>query len=114
MSLQVVKKMENALAFKGNSQDLPLSSSYEAAMEALSSLITHQKRGDPTPVAGKFGKLERMSIYLRILGLEEKNARLKIIHVAGTKGKVFYMEVIVDIFSRNQLLPLHLYLNSVI
>ncbi|KAI6669669.1 hypothetical protein NL676_004554 [Syzygium grande] len=28
-----------------------------------------------------------MSIYLRILGLEEKIAGLKIIHVAGTKGK---------------------------
>ncbi|KAI6673190.1 hypothetical protein NL676_001096 [Syzygium grande] len=87
MSLQVVEKMENELAFKGDCQDPPLSSSYEAAMEALSSLITHQKRGDRTPVAGKFGKLERMSIYLRILGLEEKIAGLKIIHVAGTKGK---------------------------
>ena len=39
---------------------------HEAAMEALSSLITRQKRGDRTPVAGKFGKLERMSIYLRV------------------------------------------------
>ncbi|XP_056177610.1 folylpolyglutamate synthase-like isoform X5 [Syzygium oleosum] len=87
MSLQVVEKMENELTFKGNCQDLPLSSSYEAAMEALSSLITRQNRGDRTPVAGKFGKLERMSIYLRILGLEEKIAGLKIIHVAGTKGK---------------------------
>ncbi|KAF8043900.1 hypothetical protein BT93_A2018 [Corymbia citriodora subsp. variegata] len=86
MSLQVIEKMENELAFKGN-QDLPLSSSYEAAMEALSSLITRQKRGDRTPVGGKFGKLERMSVYLRILGLEEKIAGLKIIHVAGTKGK---------------------------
>lgn len=66
MSLQVVEKMENALAFKGNSQDLPLSSSYEAAMEALSSLITRKKRGDRTPLAAKFGKLERMSIYLRV------------------------------------------------
>ncbi|XP_056158751.1 folylpolyglutamate synthase isoform X5 [Syzygium oleosum] len=87
MSLQVVEKMENELTFKGNCQDLPFSSSYEAAMEALSSLITRQNRGDRTPVAGKFGKLERMSIYLRILGLEEKIAGLKIIHVAGTKGK---------------------------
>lgn len=86
MSLQVIEKMENDLAFKRN-QDLPLSSSYEAAMEALSSLITRQKRGDRTPVGGKFGKLERMSMYLRILGLEEKIAGLKIIHVAGTKGK---------------------------
>ncbi|KAI3412522.1 uncharacterized protein J3R85_017221 [Psidium guajava] len=87
MSLQVIEKMENELAFKGNCQDQPLSSSYEAAMEALSSLITRQKRADRTPVGGKFEKLERMSIYLRILGLEEKISGLKIIHVAGTKGK---------------------------
>ncbi|XP_048127112.1 folylpolyglutamate synthase isoform X5 [Rhodamnia argentea] len=87
MSSQVIEKMENELAFKGSCQDLPLSSSYEAAMEALSSLITRQKRGDRTPVGGKFGKLERMSIYLRILGLEEKISGLKVIHVAGTKGK---------------------------
>lgn len=66
MSLQVIEKMENELAFKGNCQDQPLSSSYEAAMEALSSLITRQKRGDQTPVGGKFEKLERMSIYLRV------------------------------------------------
>ncbi|KAB2604437.1 folylpolyglutamate synthase [Pyrus ussuriensis x Pyrus communis] len=69
------------------SDDLPITSSYESAMEALSSLITHKKRGDTSSVGGKYGKLERMSIYLKILGLEEKIDGLRIIHVAGTKGK---------------------------
>ncbi|XP_045807871.1 folylpolyglutamate synthase [Trifolium pratense] len=60
------------------------SSSYEAAMEKLSSLITRQRRGEKPPVANK---LEKMSMYLKILGLEEDMNRLNIIHVAGTKGK---------------------------
>ncbi|XP_004514593.1 folylpolyglutamate synthase isoform X2 [Cicer arietinum] len=60
------------------------SSSYEAAMEKLSSLITRQRRGEKPPIANK---LEKMSMYLKILGLEEDMNRLNIIHVAGTKGK---------------------------
>ncbi|KAF7819067.1 folylpolyglutamate synthase isoform X1 [Senna tora] len=55
-------------------------------MEKLSSLITRQQRGggEKLPVADK---LERMMTYLKILDLEEDMNRLKIIHVAGTKGK---------------------------
>ncbi|XP_021282085.1 folylpolyglutamate synthase isoform X2 [Herrania umbratica] len=56
-------------------------------MDALSSLITRQKRGERSNVMGKYGKLDRMLMYLKILGLEEQVASLKIIHVAGTKGK---------------------------
>nr|POE69517.1 folylpolyglutamate synthase [Quercus suber] len=56
-------------------------------MEALSSLITSQKRGAKSSVGGTYRKLERMSEYLKILGLEEEIDGLKIIHVAGTKGK---------------------------
>ncbi|KAL9232610.1 hypothetical protein vseg_007701 [Gypsophila vaccaria] len=67
--------------------DLSHSRSYETAMKALSSLISGRKRGDKHTVGGKYTKLERMVIYLKILGLEEKIAELKIIHVAGTKGK---------------------------
>lgn len=84
--------------------------SYEAAMDALSTLISRRKRGDGPK---QDDKLERMSMYmkvvcfflpdsmcfecvlslgcwvgLQILGLEERVADLKIIHVAGTKGKV--------------------------
>lgn len=82
MSFQVMEKTGS-----DDLQDLPLSSSYETAMDALSSLITQRKRGERSSVVPKLDKLERMSMYLKILGLEEHVAGLKIIHVAGTKGK---------------------------
>ncbi|KAG9459181.1 hypothetical protein H6P81_003689 [Aristolochia fimbriata] len=76
--------MGSAGAFQGYSYDVPLSSSYEIAMQALSSLISRRKRGEgPKDVQ----KLERMHKYTKILGLEEHISGLKIIHVAGTKGK---------------------------
>lgn len=87
MSSQVMEKIENNVLVKDYLEDLPLSSSYESAMEALSSLITRKNRGEKSSVRGKYGKLERMSMYLKILGLEEDILGLKIIHVAGTKGK---------------------------
>ncbi|KAK4773035.1 hypothetical protein SAY87_028054 [Trapa incisa] len=87
MTSHVIEKAEVGDNSKNNERDFPLSSSYEAAMEALSSLITRQNRKDRSSVGGKFGQLERMSIYLEIMGLEEKLNELKIIHVAGTKGK---------------------------
>ncbi|BFG37972.1 hypothetical protein CerSpe_242460 [Prunus speciosa] len=87
ISSQVMEQMQSNVFVKEYSEDLPGTSSYESAMEALSSLITRKKRGDRSSVGGKYGKLERMSIYLKILGLEEKIGGLKIIHVAGTKGK---------------------------
>ncbi|KAK3021337.1 hypothetical protein RJ639_047080 [Escallonia herrerae] len=75
------------LIIEEDSQALPLSPAYESAMEALSSLITLQKRGQKSDIGGKYKKLDRMSMYTKILGLEEHIAGLKIIHVAGTKGK---------------------------
>ncbi|XP_034224923.1 folylpolyglutamate synthase isoform X2 [Prunus dulcis] len=87
ISSQVMEQMQSNVFVKEYSEDLPVTSSYESAMEALSSLITRKKRGERSSVGGKYGKLERMSIYLKILGLEEKIGGLKIIHVAGTKGK---------------------------
>lgn len=87
MSFETMEKLKSHVAIKDNLQHPPLSSAYEAAMEALSSLITRQKRCDRSPVKGKYGKLERMLMYVKILGLEERIADLKIIHVAGTKGK---------------------------
>lgn len=53
-------------------------------MEALSSLITRRKRGDGSTRGSKF---DLMFKYLEILGLEEHLSSLRIIHVAGTKGK---------------------------
>eukprot|EP00257_Ricinus_communis_P027638 XP_025015052.1 folylpolyglutamate synthase [Ricinus communis] len=67
--------------------NLAVKDSYETAMQALSSLITRQKRGSPSSIPGKYGKLDRMRIYLKILDLEQHIPGLKIIHVAGTKGK---------------------------
>lgn len=127
MSLtQVIKKTERNPDMEECLPDLPVPSSYEKAMEALSSLITRQKRGGNSSLGGTYGKLERMSMYLKvayfagmlkilehapmrvflyitastelfcctekiqILGLEEKINDLKIIHIAGTKGKVGY------------------------
>ncbi|XP_058209504.1 folylpolyglutamate synthase isoform X2 [Rhododendron vialii] len=87
MSSEIMDRPGSNVVTKENLSDLPLSSAYETAMEALSSLITRQKRGDKTPVGGTYEKLDRMLMYIKILGLEEHIADLKIIHVAGTKGK---------------------------
>ncbi|XP_020087545.1 folylpolyglutamate synthase isoform X1 [Ananas comosus] len=69
---------------KGRLQEVDLSSSYEAAMEALSSLISRQKRGTEPKKAGKFGLMFK---YLQVAGLDKSISELKIMHVAGTKGK---------------------------
>ncbi|XP_027367592.1 folylpolyglutamate synthase isoform X2 [Abrus precatorius] len=82
-SSEVLLERGSNVVTNGQLQNFPLSS-YETAMEKLSSLITRQRRGEKPPVANK---LERMSKYLKILGLEEGINRLNIIHVAGTKGK---------------------------
>ncbi|KAI4348646.1 hypothetical protein L6164_009345 [Bauhinia variegata] len=68
----------------GEVQSVFSSYSYETAMEKLSSLITRQTRGELPPIAEK---LKKMAMYLKILGLEEELNGLKVIHVAGTKGK---------------------------
>ncbi|KAK6941765.1 hypothetical protein RJ641_027142, partial [Dillenia turbinata] len=88
VSSQVLEKMSSSVASNENLLDFPCSSSYETAMEALSSLISGQKRGTKRTVGGKYEKLDRVLMYLKILGLEEEHiSALNIIHVAGTKGK---------------------------
>ncbi|GKV41649.1 hypothetical protein SLEP1_g49151 [Rubroshorea leprosula] len=87
ISFQVMEKTGSEVFLKDYLQEFPVSSSYESAMDALSSLITQRKRGERSSVVAKYDKLERMSMYLKILGLDEHIAGLKIIHVAGTKGK---------------------------
>ncbi|KAI5396542.1 Folylpolyglutamate synthase, variant 4 [Lathyrus oleraceus] len=82
-SSEVLLERGSNVVSNGQLPNFP-SSSYEAAMEKLSSLITRQRRGEKPPLPNKLG---RMSMYLKILGLEEDMNRLKIIHVAGTKGK---------------------------
>ncbi|KAL2326071.1 hypothetical protein Fmac_025129 [Flemingia macrophylla] len=82
-SSDVLFERESNAVTDGQLQNFP-SSSYETAMEKMSSLITRQRRGEKPPLANK---LEMMSLYLKILGLEEDINKLNIIHVAGTKGK---------------------------
>ncbi|XP_077219430.1 DHFS-FPGS homolog C isoform X2 [Tasmannia lanceolata] len=79
-----MKEMGSDGDIHGHSQELSLSSSYENAMGALSSLITRRRRGDGSNREIKF---DLMFKYLKILDLEVDIAGLKIIHVAGTKGK---------------------------
>ncbi|XP_020691011.1 folylpolyglutamate synthase isoform X1 [Dendrobium catenatum] len=81
--LQYLEMGTNGL-LHSQQQDLVLSSAYEAAMEALSSLITQRKRGNGSKRTEKFDQMFR---YLQALGLEQRLAGLKIIHIAGTKGK---------------------------
>ncbi|XP_062020409.1 folylpolyglutamate synthase-like [Rosa rugosa] len=88
-----MEQMQSNVVVKEHSEDLPLTSSYESSMEALSSLIISKKRGDGSSVGGKYEKLERMTMYLKILDLEKDIGGLRIIHVAGTKGHVFLLTI---------------------
>ncbi|KAL2226000.1 UNVERIFIED_CONTAM: Folylpolyglutamate synthase [Sesamum indicum] len=87
LPFQVLEPMESNTTIQENAYNLGLPSAYDTAMETLSSLITSKRRGDGSIRSAKYDKLERMLMYIKILGLEEHIAGLKIIHVAGTKGK---------------------------
>ncbi|CAL9765160.1 unnamed protein product [Musa acuminata subsp. burmannicoides] len=64
--------------------DRDMAREYEAALNCLSSLITRRSRA----VRGNKGdRFDLMFDYLKILELEDAISQLKIIHVAGTKGK---------------------------
>ncbi|KAG0466592.1 hypothetical protein HPP92_018172 [Vanilla planifolia] len=57
---------------------------YEEALSCLSSLITRRTRAHG---ANKGDRFDLMFEYLKVLELDEPVSRLKVIHVAGTKGK---------------------------
>ncbi|XVF23969.1 hypothetical protein REPUB_Repub13aG0085700 [Reevesia pubescens] len=57
---------------------------YESTLDALSSLITKKTRADKSNSGDRY---DLLFDYLKILELEEPISQLKIIHVAGTKGK---------------------------
>ncbi|CAN7075449.1 unnamed protein product [Brassica oleracea var. botrytis] len=84
-SIQVVESSVTDMGAKEEKADSAALSSYDDAMDALSTLIS-RRRGDP-PTVGSRDKLEQVVSYLKILGLEDKIKELKVIHVAGTKGK---------------------------
>ncbi|XP_010452508.1 PREDICTED: folylpolyglutamate synthase [Camelina sativa] len=58
--------------------------SYEEALAALSSLITKRSRADKSNSGDRF---ELVFDHLKLLDLEEDILKMKVIHVAGTKGK---------------------------
>nr|GEU31264.1 folylpolyglutamate synthase isoform X1 [Tanacetum cinerariifolium] len=87
MSSQTVITVNSSSLSSEIMQEWESSFSYEAAMEALSSLITRKKREANSNTDAKYTKLERMSMYIQILRIKEQIADLNIIHVAGTKGK---------------------------
>ncbi|KAI8551369.1 hypothetical protein RHMOL_Rhmol06G0180500 [Rhododendron molle] len=62
----------------------PRASPYDEAMDALSSLITKRSRADKTNKGDRFNILYD---YIKKLDLEEPISKMKVIHVAGTKGK---------------------------
>ncbi|KAH7678170.1 Folylpolyglutamate synthase eukaryota protein [Dioscorea alata] len=57
---------------------------YEEALNCLSSLITRRTRADGTNNGDEF---DLLFDYLKMLELDESLSQLKVIHVAGTKGK---------------------------
>ncbi|KAG5237527.1 DHFS-FPGS family protein [Salix suchowensis] len=63
---------------------IPTVTPYEEALDALSSLITKRSRADKSNKGDRF---DLLFDYLKILELEEAITEMKIIHVAGTKGK---------------------------
>lgn len=96
MSSQVKgKTVSNALTTEYK-ENLPLSSSYENAMQALSSLITRQKRGEQSQIAGRYGKMQRMSMYLKVT-------------LAGLKfSRLYFLEYCIFLTSKsNFLCPIH-------
>uniref|UniRef100_A0A6N2LR12 Folylpolyglutamate synthase n=2 Tax=Salix viminalis TaxID=40686 RepID=A0A6N2LR12_SALVM len=67
-----------------NGSSKPTVTPYGEALDALSSLITKRSRADKSNNGDRFDVLFD---YLKILELEEAISEIKIIHVAGTKGK---------------------------
>lgn len=49
-----------------NTEKLHSPSTYDNAMEALSSLITSKRRGDGPAVSAKYDKLDRMKMYIKV------------------------------------------------
>ncbi|XP_062156029.1 folylpolyglutamate synthase [Alnus glutinosa] len=68
----------------GDGSQKPSVTPYEEALDALSSLITKRSRADKSNKGDRF---DLLFDYIKILELEEPLSKMKIIHVAGTKGK---------------------------
>lgn len=79
----------------------PTVSSYEEAINALSSLITKRSRADKSNAGDRF---DLMFDYLKMLDLEEPISKLKVIHVAGTKGKNLFYVIVASVLGSSHLL----------
>lgn len=66
MSSQVTETTESNMLNGQDSEVLKLSPAYETAMEALSSLITGQSRREKSIVCGKYKKLDKMGMYVKV------------------------------------------------
>lgn len=67
MSSQTVTTVSSSSLSSESMQEWESAFSYEAAMEALSSLITRKKRGTKSNTDAKYTKLERMSMYIQVI-----------------------------------------------
>lgn len=68
----------------GDGSQKPSMTPYEEALDALSSLITKRSRADKSNKGDCF---DLLFDYVKMLELEKPLSQMKIIHVAGTKGK---------------------------
>lgn len=66
-SIEVVEKAAINMGSKEDKADNPALSSYDDAMEALSTLISRRNRGDRTPTKGNRDKLEQVVTYLKVI-----------------------------------------------
>lgn len=66
MSSQVTEATESNMLNEQDLEVLKLSPAYEIAMEALSSLITRQSRREKSIVRGKYKKLDKMAMYVKV------------------------------------------------
>lgn len=66
MSSQTVLTRNSSSVASESMQELQSPFTYEAAMEALSSLITGKRRDGNANTDAKYKKLERMSMYVQV------------------------------------------------
>ena len=66
MSSETVVTLNSMSVTSKSIQECPSPFTYEAAMEALSSLITRKKRDGYSNPNVKYKKLERMSMYIQV------------------------------------------------
>lgn len=67
LSSQFLKSMASNMMVEENTDNLYSQSTYDIAMEALSSLITGKRRGDGPDISTKYSKLDRMMMYIKVI-----------------------------------------------